>query len=52
LQIPRWDKRLRVMFDWTLDLVFPPELTQLKVGQPTPSMRPDPLPAQEKATAD
>jgi len=52
LQIPRWDKRLRVMFDWTLDLVFPPELTQLKVGQPTPSMRPDPKPAPEKATAD
>lgn len=37
LQIPRWDKRLRVMFDWTLDLVFPPELTQLKVGQPVPA---------------
>jgi NADH dehydrogenase len=51
LQIPRWDKRLRVMFDWTLDLVFPPELTQLKVGQPTPSMRPDPAPAPEKAEA-
>jgi NADH dehydrogenase len=37
LQIPRWDKRLRVMFDWSLDLVFPPELTQLKVGQPVPA---------------
>ncbi len=37
LQIPRWDKRLRVMFDWTLDLAFPPELTQLKVGQPVPA---------------
>lgn len=37
LQIPRWDKRLRIMFDWTLDLVFPPELTQLKVGQPVPA---------------
>lgn len=37
LQIPRWEKRLRVMFDWTLDLVFPPELVQLKVGQPVPS---------------
>jgi NADH dehydrogenase len=49
LQIPRWDKRFRVMFDWTLDLVFPPELTQLKVGQPTPSMTPDPRPAPEHA---
>ncbi len=37
LQIPRWDKRLRIMFDWTLDLMFPPELTQLKVGQPVPA---------------
>jgi NADH dehydrogenase len=36
-QLPRWEKRLRVMFDWTLDLVFPPPLVQLKVGQPTPS---------------
>jgi NADH dehydrogenase len=32
--LPRWEKRLRVMFDWTLDLVFPPPLVQLKVGQP------------------
>ena len=36
-QLPRWEKRLRVMFDWTLDLVFAPPLVQLKVGQPTPS---------------
>lgn len=34
--LPRWEKRLRVMFDWTLDLIFPPPLVQLKVGQPTP----------------
>ena len=52
LQIPRWDKRLRVMFDWTLDLVFPPELTQLKVGQPTPSALANPLPARERATTN
>jgi len=51
LQIPRWDKRLRVMFDWTLDLVFPPELTQLKVGQPTPSVLADPKPEPESAAA-
>jgi len=37
LQLPRWEKRLRVVFDWTLDLAFPPELTQLKVGQPVPA---------------
>ncbi|RIK46365.1 MAG: NAD(P)/FAD-dependent oxidoreductase [Chloroflexi bacterium] len=34
--LPRWEKRLRVMFDWTLDLIFPPPLVQLKVGQPVP----------------
>ena len=35
-QLPRWDKRLRVTFDWTLDLLFPPTLVQLKVGQSGP----------------
>jgi NADH dehydrogenase len=49
LQLPRWVKRLRVVFDWTLDLFFPPELVQLKVGQPAPAgtrSRPAPVPAQ------
>ncbi|MDI3341290.1 MAG: NAD(P)/FAD-dependent oxidoreductase [Sphaerobacter sp.] len=35
-QLPRWEKRLRVTVDWTIDLVFPPTLVQLKVGQPAP----------------
>ncbi|HET9017695.1 MAG TPA: NAD(P)/FAD-dependent oxidoreductase [Thermomicrobiaceae bacterium] len=35
-QLPRWEKRLRVTFDWTLDLLFPPTLVQLKVGQTGP----------------
>lgn len=35
-QLPRWEKRLRVTIDWTLDLAFPPTLVQLKVGQATP----------------
>lgn len=35
--LPRWTKKLRVAFDWTLGLFFPPELVQLKVGQPTPT---------------
>ena len=38
LQLPRWEKRLRVTFDWTLDLLFPPSLVQLKVEVP---MRPN-----------
>lgn len=35
-RLPRWEKRLRVSFDWTLDLAFPRTLVQLKVGQPAP----------------
>jgi len=38
-QLPRWEKRVRVTLDWTLDLLFPPSLVQLKVGQPTPAGR-------------
>jgi NADH dehydrogenase len=37
LQLPRLEKRLRIVFDWTLDLFFPPVLVQLKVGQPAPT---------------
>ncbi len=54
-QLPRWDKRLRVVFDWTLDLLFPPVLVQLKVGQPAPSgerARPRPVPAQAADSKD
>jgi len=35
-QMPLVEKRVRVMFSWTLDLVAPPTLVQLKVGQPAP----------------
>lgn len=38
-QLPRWEKRLRVTLDWTLDLLFPPSAVQLKVGQPAPGAR-------------
>ncbi len=31
LRLPRWDRRIRVAVDWTLDLLFPPEIVQLKV---------------------
>jgi len=34
--LPRWERRLRVAFDWTLDLLFPPDIIELKV-EPTPS---------------
>lgn len=29
--LPRWERRLRVAFDWTLDLIFPPDIIELKV---------------------
>ena len=35
-QIPLIEKQVRVMFSWTIDLVAPPTLVQLKVGQPAP----------------
>jgi NADH dehydrogenase len=31
LALPRWERRLRVAFDWTLDLLFPPDIIELKV---------------------
>ncbi len=46
-QIPRWEKRLRITIDWTLDLLFPPVLVQLKVGQPAPMAAPEPEAARE-----
>lgn len=30
-RLPRVEKRVRVVLDWTLDLIFPPDITQLKV---------------------
>ena len=29
--LPRWDRRVRVAFDWTLDLIFPRDIVELKV---------------------
>ncbi len=29
--LPRWDRRLRVAFDWALDLIFPPDIVEMKV---------------------
>ncbi len=31
LRLPRVEKRVRVLLDWTHDLLFPPEIVQLKV---------------------
>lgn len=29
--LPRWERRIRVAFDWLLDLFFPPDIVELKV---------------------
>jgi len=29
-KIPRWDKRLRVLLDWTIDLFFDRDISRLK----------------------
>jgi NADH dehydrogenase len=29
--IPLWERRFRVAFDWTLDLLFPPDILELNV---------------------
>lgn len=34
--LPRWERRIRVAFDWTLDLIFPPDIVELKV-EPRPT---------------
>jgi NADH dehydrogenase len=31
LALPRWERRFRVVIDWTLNLVFPPDIVQIKV---------------------
>lgn len=32
LKLPGWGRRLKVAASWTLDLILPPELVQLKIG--------------------
>jgi NADH dehydrogenase len=32
MKMPGWGRRLRVAVDWTLDLVLPPDLVQLRLG--------------------
>jgi NADH dehydrogenase len=33
LRLPRWEKRVRVALDWTLDLIFPRDIVQLPVSR-------------------
>ena len=36
-KIPRWDKRLRVFLDWTIDLVFDRDISRLKFEDKKPT---------------
>ena len=46
-KLPRFEKKLRVMLDWTLDLVFTKDLVQFKTARA--AAHPAPLPAEAPA---
>jgi len=31
LQMPRWDRRLRIVLDWTVALFFRPDITKVDI---------------------
>ncbi len=33
LRLPGLDRKIRVAFDWTLDLLFPPDTAELRFGE-------------------
>ncbi len=33
MKLPGWDRRIRVGLDWTLDLIFPPELSYINLAR-------------------
>jgi NADH:ubiquinone reductase (H+-translocating) len=41
LQMPRWDRRLRIVLDWTVALFFRPDITKVDITreQPLPQLR-------------
>ncbi len=41
LALPRWERRFRVVIDWTLNLVFPPDIVQIKVERLHPETTAD-----------
>ena len=32
LQMPRWDRRLRIVLDWTVALFFRPDITKVDIS--------------------
>ena len=34
LQMPRWDRRLRIILDWTIALFFRPDITKIDIAPP------------------
>jgi NADH dehydrogenase len=41
LALPRWERRIRVVIDWTLNLLFPPDIVQIKVERLHPEATAD-----------
>ena len=33
MKLPGWDRKVRVGLDWTLDLLFPPELSSINLAR-------------------
>jgi len=57
--LPRWERRFRVAFDWFLDLLFPPDIVELKVDSlqtgwevPTAESKRVPTAQAEEATTE
>jgi len=39
LRLPGLDRKLRVAFDWTLDLLFPRDTAELRLGERQPEVK-------------
>jgi len=41
MQMPRWDRRLRIVLDWTVALFFRPDITKVDITseQPMPPLQ-------------
>jgi len=51
LRVPRWDRRLHLMMDWTTALLFPADSAQLRVAGQGDGARARPSKAAPRVTA-
>jgi NADH dehydrogenase len=43
LQMPRWDRRLRIVLDWTIALFFRPDITKVELASEQVQVREAPV---------